>query len=389
MGIFYNKIRVRVRLDRLRANYRLLCGRCGRIMPVIKADAYGHGLAETGLALAAEGADSLAVGTVEEGGVLRRAGYAGRIVSLLGPLDPQEDALLFQDPGMAGFVGDFSQLDRLAAACRTAPDGATARICLKLDTGMSRLGFTPDQVPAVLDRLRDLPRLVPVLAASHLATADEPDQAGFVAEQAKDFAQSLARIRAAYSGLEASLANSGGILAHPDTHFQVQRAGIALYGVNPFRGTAWEARGQGVLPAMEVDAPVASVHPVPAGRTVSYGRTFRADRDMTVAVVAAGYADCYSRSLSGRGFMLLAGERRPILGRVCMQLTAVDVTGLPGVRPGDRAVLLGGEGPLAILPEDLAGWWGTIPYEVFCLLGLNRREHVGGLPEAAQETGEA
>jgi alanine racemase len=124
---------------------------------------------------------------------------------------------------------------------------------------------------------------------------------------------------------------------------------------------------------MQAAAPVVQVHDLPKDASVSYGATFTAERDMRVAVVAAGYADGYSRGLSNRGEVLLAGRRARILGRVCMQLTVVDATGLEGVHAGSWATLLGGEGPEAVRPEELAEWWGTIPYEVFCLLGLNRK----------------
>ena len=130
---------------------------------------------------------------------------------------------------------------------------------------------------------------------------------------------------------------------------------------------------------MEVQAPVVAVHPLPRGASISYGRTYVAGQDMVVAIVAAGYADNYSRGLSNKGCILVHGRRAPILGRVCMQLTAVDVTEIPRVAPGDPAFLLGGEGDQRIRPEELAGWWETIPYEVFCLLGMNRR-----VPEISQ-----
>jgi alanine racemase len=129
---------------------------------------------------------------------------------------------------------------------------------------------------------------------------------------------------------------------------------------------------------MEVVAPVFSVHGLKAGESVSYGRTFTASREMRVAVVGAGYADNYSRSLSGRGEVVLHGKRAPILGRVCMQMTAVDATDIPQAKAGDPAYLLGGPGERPVTPEELAGWWGTITYEVFCLLGQNARTHVQG-----------
>jgi alanine racemase len=171
------------------------------------------------------------------------------------------------------------------------------------------------------------------------------------------------------------LVNSAGILAYPELHFDGQRPGISLYGSNPFWGTRWEAKGQSLLPAMEVMAPILSVHDLAKGQTISYGRTFTAPRDMQVAIVACGYADNYSRSLSNKGWMLVHGKRAPVIGRVCMQLTAIDITHIPQTRPGDQAYVLGGQGKERILPEELARWWGTITYEVFCLLGQNPREY--------------
>jgi len=131
---------------------------------------------------------------------------------------------------------------------------------------------------------------------------------------------------------------------------------------------------------MEVSAPVMQVHALKKGEGISYGWTHVAERDSTVAVVGVGYADGYSRSLSNVGYMNIKGRRAPILGRVCMQMTVVDATDILGeglsVAPGDEAFLLGGPGPGTITPEELAGWWGTITYEVFCLLGMNRREYI-------------
>jgi alanine racemase len=126
---------------------------------------------------------------------------------------------------------------------------------------------------------------------------------------------------------------------------------------------------------MDVRAPVLQVHDVRAGETVSYGRTFRAERDMRVAVLGAGYADCYGRALSGRAQVVVRGVRAPVLGRVCMQMCVADVSDAPGAAAGDDAWLLGGPDAAAVTPEELAGWWGTITYETFCLLGLNRREY--------------
>lgn len=372
MTITYNKIRTRIHLDRITANYRLLCKIGGAVIPVIKADAYGHGLVQVARVLAQAGAETFAVGTVEEGVKLRLSGCSGRIVSLLGPLDGEEYDALF-DQNIIPFVGGFAQLEEIHR--RSEQWGRPLPVSLKFDTGMARLGFVRDDLGALLERLKALPGVKPVMASSHLATADDPEGGDFVREQGGIFDEALAALAEAGFKVEANLANSAGILAHKDLHHQSQRAGIALYGCNPFLGTDLAELGRGLKPAMEVRTPVVAVHPLKKGVSISYGRTFKAPTDMTVAIVAVGYADAYSRGLSNKGAMLVHGRRAPILGRVCMQLTAVDVTGLPEVKPGDLVHLLGGEGE-TITPEELAGWWGTITYEVFCLLGLNRREYV-------------
>ena len=180
-------------------------------------------------------------------------------------------------------------------------------------------------------------------------------------------------MKAVFPGLKTSLTNSPGLLCWPSYVGDLARPGVTLYGGNPLHGTDRAKLGMGLLPVMEMAAPVLSVHPVVKGATVSYGCLYTAPKDIRAAVVGAGYADGYPRSLSMRGSVLIRGPRAPILGRVCMQMCIVDVTDIPGVEPGDTAYLLGGSGPLAIRPEELAEWWGTISYEVFCALGRNRR----------------
>ncbi|MEW5772207.1 MAG: alanine racemase [Thermodesulfobacteriota bacterium] len=369
MGIGYNLVTARVFPRRIAANWRLLAARGGNAWPVVKADAYGHGLAEAARELVRAGATDLCAGSVGEAAQLLDLAPGARAVSLLGPLDRAECAEA-AGRGILSFACRFEQLALLAEAARDA--GRPARVALKFDTGMARLGFEAGDLPELLDTLAASPGLVVEMAASHLATADEPAARDFVLEQGRRFDGVVASLRAAGLPVAACLANSAAILAYPGLRLDVQRPGIALYGANPFHGTSLAGAGEGLLPAMEVSAPILQAHDLPAGRSISYGRTFTAPRDMRVAVVAAGYADNYSRGLSNRGFMNLGGVRVPILGRVCMQMTAVDVTGLPA-QAGDEVFLLGGPGPGSVAAEDLAAWWGAITYEVFCLLGQNRR----------------
>ncbi|OIO01203.1 MAG: alanine racemase [Desulfovibrionaceae bacterium CG1_02_65_16] len=378
MSIQYNKFEIRIRLSAIRSNYRLLKNSGSRVIGVIKADAYGHGLCEVAGALAQEGCDTFAIGSVEEGAALRRhlrqAGINARIMSLLGPVDPEDYAPLWEHE-IIPFIGSFRQLETVAG--QAARLGRALPVSIKFDTGMARLGFVETDLPRLLDRLHEAPLVRPVMASSHLATADDPSAMDFVMEQGRRFEIMVTALRQAGYQVEANLANTAGILAHQKLHHQSQRGGIALYGASPFAGTAWEHLGKGLVPAMEARTKIVSVHPLKKGHTISYGGTYTAQRDMTVAIVAAGYADAYSRGLSGRGAQMLIGGRRvPQVGRVCMQLCAADVTDVPDVRPGDWATLLGGSGALAITADELAGWWGTISYEVFCLLGMNRRIYI-------------
>ncbi len=371
MSIDYNLLRVEIDVEALVHNYKLLHRMGGNAMPVVKSDAYGHGLRRTSLALEQAGARTLAVGTVAEAVTLRGHGFTGEILALLGPRDAADDAALF-DSRITPCISSFEQLHRLAPLARER----SLPIVLKFDTGMARLGFDIEHTPALVDFLRQESGLDLSMVASHLATADEPEQADFARLQGarfRDICQALAPL----DPFDACLANSAGLLAFPELRLDAQRPGIALYGANPFFGTGWEDRGLGLRQAMQVSAPVLQVRELEAGQTVSYGRTFSAPHAMRIAIVAAGYADGYSRNLSSRrggpACMLVHGERAPVVGRVCMQMTAIDVSSVPEVRPGERVWLLGGGGGNAIRCEELAAWWGTIPYEVFCILGLNPR----------------
>lgn len=373
MSIWYNHVRARISLRALVENYRFIRERAANPAPVIKSDAYGHGLPRAAQALFAAGAKTLAAGTVGEAAVLKDTVPGAEVVSLLGPLDASEYACLCERDIVA-FVGNTEQLLRLEEAAKRA--GTTARVALKFDTGMARLGFDAAEAAGVADTLDGLEHVRATMVCSHLATADDPEQAGYVREQGEKFQRIMTALHARGLDVRASLANSGAIFGHPGLHHDLQRPGIALYGGNPFHGTAWEEKGQGLRQAMHVSSRLVQVRSIAPGQSVSYGRTFVAPGRMRIGIVAVGYADNYSRGLSGKARMLLHGRRVPVLGRVCMQLTAVDLTEVPQAAVGDEVFLLGGEGPQAISADELALWWGTITYEVFCLLGQNPRSYL-------------
>ncbi|CCO23619.1 alanine racemase [Maridesulfovibrio hydrothermalis] len=368
MTIEYNTLEVEIDLSAIRHNYRILCEKGTKVYGVIKADAYGHGLIEVADALSKEGADTFAVGTVNEAVELRKSGRGERIIALLGLLN-ETDCFNAVKYNVIPFIGEFEQLEMLSSV--VSAQGQKIEISLKFDTGMSRLGFSVDELDQLIDWLKANPQISPVLTSSHLATSDDPAYEDYVGAQADQFSHILKELESAGFELEASLANSAGILVHDKVRLMAQRAGIALYGANPLSGTKWNEIGGRLIPAMQVSTKIASVHTLKKGRSISYGCTYTAEKDMTVAIVCAGYADGYSRSLSNTGQVCINGKRAKIVGRVCMQLTAVDVTDIPDVSFGGRAYLLGGEGEGKISPDDLAGWWETITYEVFCLLGQN------------------
>lgn len=376
MSIPYNLLRVRIDTNAICSNYRKLHQAGGQAIAVVKSDAYGHGLKKVANALAQAGCTRMAVGTVDEAAYLRDCGFDGQIMALLGTHNAEEDLECLRR-GIIPCITHVEQLQRLALTLQSQSAHKPFPLCLKFDTGMRRLGFAAAETPMVTGILRNAPGLRAVMVASHLATADTPEEEAFVHQQGREFTTICALLAETLPPFERCLANSAAILAFPDLHLDAQRPGIAMYGGNPFHATDWEELGAGLLPTMEVQAPVLQVRDLAPGDSVSYGRTFRATEPMRIAIVAAGYADAYSRGLSsatGNGpAMLLHGCRAPIVGRVCMQMTAVDVTHIPQTRSGDTAFLLGGTGTEAIRVEELAAWWGTISYEVYCMLGMNRR----------------
>lgn len=377
MSITYNKTRVHVHLDAIVENFKLIAKRTKRPMPVIKSDAYGHGVVEVGLALEASGAREAGIGMVCEGVTLRQGGFKGDIIALLGAHD-EADAKACVQHAIIPMVFDMQGLERMAKASTTsfAQNQTPIRIGLKFDTGMARLGFTEDNIPTLCKAMHSFPSLTPYLAASHLAVADDPTQIEATKAQGEMFARIMHSLREHFPHILGSLSNTAACLALPELHWDIQRPGIALYGSNPLRNTSLESLGHGLTPTMSVETPILQVHSLPKGKTTSYGRTFTADKDMTVAVIAAGYADNFSRGLSSKGTVLIHGQRAPILGRVCMQMCMVDVSHIQGVQAGDAVWLMGAPADHlhnAVTCDEIADSWGTISYEALCLLGMNKR----------------
>ncbi len=367
--------KVEIDLPALAANYIYLKKQTSSmLMPVIKADAYGHGIVPVCRTLAGAGAEQFAVGTVEEGALLRETGFGGSLLALLGALAP-EDVDLAIENRVTVIAGSAEQIRRIGARA----NGRDVLVALKFNTGMNRLGFVPGSLGSLFALLEENPCVKPVLAVSHLASADEDGGVQATLRQIEVFKDVVRAVKLRFPEIKISLYNSAGLLAYSkEFATDYVRPGLALYGANPLFGTKFNRPeiDAALKPVMRVKAPVVQVHPLLKGESISYGGTFTAPEDMQVAIVAAGYAQGYSRGMANKSEMSLNGKRCRVLGRICMQLVAVDTSNQPEAAEGDFAYILGGEGDNPVASHELAAWWGTIPYEVFCLLGsMNARNY--------------
>lgn len=364
-----------VDLDAIAHNVRVLRGYAGdaAVMAVVKADGYNHGAVQVGRAALAAGARELGVTTVAEALALRDAGITAPILCWLNNTDADFAAAIAADVEIG--VSSLAHLRAVEAAARRT--GRTAILTLKVDTGLNRNGVAPDEYPEVLSALRELVREEVVrfrAVFSHLAHADEPEHP-FIDVQRDRFLAALATAKEHGLAPEiAHLSNSAATITRPDLAFDMVRPGIAVYGLDPVPGL-----DLGLRPAMTFQAKVALVKRVAAGEGVSYGHRWIAPHDTTVALIPAGYADGVFRPLSGRFDVLLGGERRPNVGRVCMDQFVVDLgDNAAGVAEGDTAVLFGG-GPDEPRAQEWADRLDTIHYEIVCSpRGRVTRRHVGG-----------
>lgn len=352
-------------LDALRRNFRLVkqCAGSAAVMAVVKADAYGHGDAVVAPLLEKEGADAFAVACLNEALRLRRAGVT-KPVLILGYTHPESAAILAaHDIRQTVFSSEYAAA--LSAAAVRA--GVTVRVHLKIDTGMARLGFAPDDAEGAA-RAALLPGLSAEGIFTHFAAADSE------APQDQEYTR---RQYALLAGMIDALAkrgvtfpvrhccNSAGTFAWPDYHLDLVRPGIILYGEQP----SPEVTLRGLCGAMRLCAVVSQVRALSPGDAVSYGCTYRAPHPVRAATLTVGYADGYPRSLSSRGTVSLHGRPARVLGRVCMDQIVVDASGIPEAAPGDTAIVFGGEAADSV--AAVAAMTGTIGYEVLC--GVGRR----------------
>jgi len=354
----------RVHLGNIRANIegiRKAVGENRKILIAVKANAYGHGAVEVSRMAERSGVDWLGVATVPEGIELRRSGI-GLPILKLSPAFPEEMAAAFAN-GIAVAVCERSNIDAAQRVC--AASGLSARVHLKVDTGMGRVGVTPEEAPAIAAYIETAcPSLRLEGVFSHFPVSDERDQA-YTAVQIGRFKTVVELVNAAI-GRKVDLAhcsNSGAVLGHGAAWMDMVRPGIMIYGHYPDEGTP---RSVSLLPGMSLLSRLSFVKKIAAGTSVGYGRTWIAQRDTWIGTIPAGYADGFNRLFSNKGRALVNGASYPIVGRVCMDQSMIDLGPETEARAGDEVVLMGRSGACEITCEEWASVLGTITYEVTC-----------------------
>jgi len=331
------------------------------VMAVVKADGYGHGAIPVAKTALNNGASSLGVAYVQEAVELREAGLSTPIL-VFGIAPPESiDPVVRYD--LAQAVADAETPQALSAGVTT---DRPARVHIKVDTGMGRIGITPGDALEYARLLKKLPNIEIEGIFTHFPRADELDPA-FTKRQIETFTALLRELD--HAGIhipKRHMANSAGVLAFPDSYLNLVRPGIMIYGLYPSREVA---RSIPLSPAMSLVTKIRFLKRVGPGTPISYGGTFVTKADTLVATLPLGYADGYRRLLSNNYEVLVRGRRAPVIGRVCMDMTMIDVTLVPNVAVGDEVVLMGSQGDQEISTDEMAERLGTINYEITCLVG--------------------
>lgn len=369
-AVFGARCWVEVDLDALRANLawiKHLVGSGVRVITVVKADAYGHGLKSIAALLMQSGTDLFGVATLTEAASIRSVGEGWPIL-MLGAALPDELEIAIKD-GVTLTVSSAEEVKRIATLSTKLK--RTATVHLKVDSGMGRLGASADDAGKIAELIRSTASISLAGLYTHYASVEE--EASFTRNQRESFRRARELVKAKGGDPDCiHAANSGGVLLELPDGCNAVRPGLLVYGIIP-PGSRLGTRipAQSFVPALSWKARVSFVKEIRAGTRLSYGGTFTARKKMRVATVTAGYGDGYLRSASNRGEVLIQGRHCPILGRVTMDQMLIDVTRLTSVVPGEEVVMLGKQGDASLKAEDLATWMGTIPWEV--LTGITYR----------------
>lgn len=364
-----------VSLENLRQNFATVQSHVGAkntICAVVKADAYGHGATECARALEEQGARWLGVTSLDEAIPLREAEIQARILLMTGFWRGEEDEIVRL--GLTPTIWERNQIELLERAA--ARLGAKQAIHLKVDTGMGRLGFDPEDLPQLCSALKASPHLTVEGVSTHLASSEVLD-APSAAEQLKRFEEVRAQLR--QQGVDPGLvhvANTSAIISRAEAQYSMVRPGIALYGYFlPFERAGREVSGSKlklpVKPVLTWKTRILSLREMRANQALGYGGTYVTKAPARIAVLPVGYADGLNRALASRGRVIVREHYAPIVGKISMDLTLVDVTGLPGVSVGDEVILLGAVDGLSVDAREHAALANTVVYEILC--GISKR----------------
>jgi alanine racemase len=365
-----------VLLGTLRQNFRAVqrhIGSAVEICAIVKADAYGHGAVECARALEEEGARWFGVTSLDEAIPLREAGIRGRILLMTGFWRGEEEEIIRL--GLTPTIWETGQIELFEKAA-TVLGVSKHPIHLKVDTGMGRLGVAPEDLPRICSALKSSPHLVLEGLSTHLASSEVLDEPS-VAAQLKSFAQVRNLLR--HEGFDPPLihaANTGAVISRPESWNTMVRPGIALYGYHlPFERAGREVSGSGlrleVKPVLTWKTRILSLRDMRANQALGYGGIYITKAPARIAVLPVGYADGLNRKISSQGRVIVGENYAPIVGRISMDLTLADVTGLPGVSVGVEVVLLGATDGLSVDAREHASLSDTVPYEILC--GISKR----------------
>ncbi len=352
------KLSAEVDLDKLVANYRRIgeIVRDRKVIAVIKADAYGHGAVKVAQRLEREGVYALGVAYLSEAIELREAGIRSRIIVFFDNDNIDEHVRY----GLVPVIFDESLIEGFKEAAKR--HGRPIDVHIKIDTGMGRVGLLAHNCVKKIDDLSRVKELTISGIMSHFSDADLKDRS-FAQTQLSQFTDIVTSLRDRGFNMMSHIANSAGIMTYPESHLDAVRPGLMLYGYSPVEDV------DGLLPVMKLKTRLISLRRVPSGTPISYGRTFITKRTSLIGVMPVGYADGYSRLFSGKASVVVNGRKAPVVGRVCMDLTMIDLTEIDGVNEGNEVTILSDDpahGPTAREMADLAD---TIPYEILTSLG--------------------
>lgn len=361
-----------VSLSTLRQNYRTVADYVGpgvTVCAVVKADAYGHGAVECALALEQEGATWLGVTSLDEAIPLREEGVGTRVLLMTGFWRGEEEEIIrLRLTPTVWEVGQIELMERAAARL-----GVKQAIHLKIDTGMGRLGAAPEDLPRICSVLKSSPHLKVEGVSTHIASSEVLD-APSVGEQLQVF--ETARKTLAECGMQPELihaANTSAVISHHESWNSMVRPGLALYGYHlPFERAGRAVSGRAlklpVKPVLTWKTRILSLREMPAGQALGYGGTYVTKAPSRIAMLPVGYADGLNRGLSSGGRVIVREHYAPIVGRISMDLTMVDVTGIPGIEVADEVILLGSSDGLSVDAREHAELAHTIPYEILCAI---------------------